>query len=232
MPRVINRLCDRALHHGYLRRVGVIDREILEAAIPDALPPASASPRAASPAPRPRAQAPQAARVKLSPEPGPEAQNSDPIDEWLASADESPAPLVPRPQRPAAPLSAADAIGAHQWVPGELPEGSRKRGGFVLRPTPVPTAVQSITDRWLRRLGAATVAIGLGGTVLFGAPTMMDISNDLVRASTALVAAPESLDPPPAPPTKLAPALAMPSTPDVLIPEVAGSTPEKGASGL
>ena len=54
VPRLINRLCDRALYQGHLRRAATIDRMILEAAAPEAVPFAPA------PAPKP---APAAARL-------------------------------------------------------------------------------------------------------------------------------------------------------------------------
>ncbi|MEO6236463.1 MAG: AAA family ATPase, partial [Vicinamibacterales bacterium] len=106
VPRLINRICDRALHHGYLRRVGTIDRQILEAAVPDptqfacASGPVAASPIvvvAATPAPPPAPAVPAATAVLAVPaapaveavvQPAPAAP--DVIDQWLMGIDEGP----------------------------------------------------------------------------------------------------------------------------------------------
>ena len=85
----------------------------------------------------------------------------------------------------------------------------------MLRPQTVRSPIRMATDKWLRRLGAATFAIVAIGGALLGAPTMLDISNALLKSSTAIVAAPEATEPPPAPPTRQAPAIAVPATPDI-----------------
>jgi type II secretory pathway predicted ATPase ExeA len=223
VPRIVNRLCDRALHHGYLRRVGIIDRQILEAAIPDAIPPSLPAP-AAPPA---RAEQP---RIMSTSESDHGPQLSDAIDEWLADVDEG-QPANPRPQRPAPAPSTLDVMRPHQWVPSEVTGKPRKRPGFVLRPGPPPTAVQALTDKWLRRLGAVTIAAALLLTALLGAPTMLDVSNDLVTASTQFVAAPQAPDLPPEQPATVAPALAVPPTPDITAPDVADAVHGKAHTG-
>jgi general secretion pathway protein A len=114
VPRVINRLCDRALYQGHLRRAATIDREILEAAVPEAVPFVAAA-RVAVPGlvavPVASVQTP-APVPNGAPEPFP-----DPVDVWLSVVDEGgkaypavPVPIppcssgVPRPggSRPAA----------------------------------------------------------------------------------------------------------------------------------
>ena len=114
IPRLINRICDRALHHGYLRRVGTIDRQILEAAVPDPTQFACASgPVAASrivvvaptPAPVPALPgAPAVAAVPAAPAVDAAVQPAaaivatapaavaapDAIDQWLMVIDEGP----------------------------------------------------------------------------------------------------------------------------------------------
>ena len=217
VPRIINRLCDRALHHGYLKRVGTIDRAILEAAIPNAIPPA----------PSARAEAP---RVMSSLELGHEPQLPDPIDAWLADVDGG-KPANPRPQRLVPSPSPADVMRPEQGMPGEPAETRRRRPGFVLRPGPSRTAVQTVTDKWLRRLGAATVVIALLGTALIGAPTLLDVSSDLFAATTQLVAPPEAPGLPPEQPARVAPALAVPPTPDILTPDAADAVHEKTTAG-
>ena len=116
-------------------------------------------------------------------------------------------------------------------MPAEPAAVPRKRSGFVLRAAPARTAVQMVTDKWLRRLGVGTVAITLLGTALIGAPTMLDVSNDLLAASTELVTPPEVPGLPPAQPAKVAPDLALPATPDILAPDVADTVHEKVTAG-
>jgi hypothetical protein len=66
VPRLINRVCDRALHHGHLRQTAIIDRDIVEMAVPGM--------KFASPSrPIPRVPATPSA--------------SDPIDQWYAVVD-------------------------------------------------------------------------------------------------------------------------------------------------
>src|SRR5882762_8758029 len=66
VPRLINRVCDRALHQGHLRQAAVIDRDIVEATLPGM---ELASPRREIP------QSPAA------------SHGSDPIDQWYAAVD-------------------------------------------------------------------------------------------------------------------------------------------------
>ena len=66
VPRLINRVCDRALHHGHLSQAAIIDRGIVEAAAPGMK---SASPSVETP------------RLPATPPP------SDPIDLWYAAVD-------------------------------------------------------------------------------------------------------------------------------------------------
>jgi hypothetical protein len=66
VPRLINRVCDRALHQGHLRQAAIIDREIVEATLPGM--------EFASPS----------RRIPASPATPPA---SDPIDQWYAAVD-------------------------------------------------------------------------------------------------------------------------------------------------
>ena len=66
VPRLINRVCDRALHHGHLRQAAIIDRDIVEAAVPGMN---SASPSRETP------------RLPATP------PAADPIDQWYATVD-------------------------------------------------------------------------------------------------------------------------------------------------
>jgi type II secretory pathway predicted ATPase ExeA len=204
VPRIVNRLCDRALQNGYLRRVGTIDRAIIDASTPDVIAAPRVIPsRSFVPAPPPVAVPPP---------------SSDLLDSWLSGLDggastaraTSPAPATTaglmRPDRldPAAPKQSA----AFEAPPDPLP-------GFLLRPETLRTPIQLITDRWLRGVGIATFAIVGLGVVLLGAPTMLEIANALVKSAVSVVAAPESLKQLPAPALRTAPALVVPATPDI-----------------
>jgi len=222
IPRIINRLCDRALQHGYLQRVGTIDRAIINAQASDVPAPRADTPRTYLPR---RGAAPAASAAAAAPVAPPPSR--DALDMWLAGLDDSQsaprvsaqplaaAPDVIRPERAAAtPLPAVDAA------------SPRPRPGFVLRPQVPRTAIQNVTDRWLRRLGVVTFAVLAVGGTLLGAPAMIDIANALAKASTNVVAAPDVSPVPPAPSLKLAPAIALPATPDITadLPVVAGET--------
>ena len=66
---------------------------------------------------------------------------------------------------------------------------------------------------------------------MIGAPTILDVSNDLLAASTELVRAPDVPDLPTELPLKQAPALAVPPTPDILAPAEAPAASEKITAG-
>ena len=202
VPRIINRLCDRALQNGYLRRVGTIDRAILDAAVPDAVPAV-------------RAETPRVISSRTPvPVPPPPA---DPVDEWLAEFDEGADSARVPAQTPATPADVMrpDRLTPAAPVPNAPIHLSQARPGFMLRQQKVRTPLQIATDTWLRRLGVATFAIGAVGVALIGAPTMLDLSNALLKASTEIVAAPEPLDLPSEPARRFAPPIAVPATPDI-----------------
>ena len=195
VPRLINRICDRALHQGYLQRVGTIDLQVLEAAIPDpqefafTAPPAPPGPApvvAAMPAAAPVPSAALASPVATA---APVAQLPDApdvIDQWMMAIDEGPigtgagaaasrpiatgdvpAPLLitARPER-LIPLPTAPAT--HRTIP----PSTQTRA--------VPhTRMRRQTRRWMRRialLAAWTVAVpaaGVGGVALWNVSTAM-----------------------------------------------------------
>jgi general secretion pathway protein A len=197
VPRVINRVCDRALHHGYLRRVATIDREIVEAAIPDA----------AIPAPRQERQQPPA--VHLGPGQVP-PQFPDPIDVWLAAVDEKgPVANVVRPPQP-----------AHAEQP------PRPASGFVLRrQAPPRTGIEQFTHTWLRKGRIAAVALVAASVAFLGFPTVIEISSDLWTASAQFVSAPDEPATPDPLPLPVGPSLRLPQPPDISeasLPAVAG----------
>ena len=204
VPRIVNRLCDRALQNGYLRRVGTIDRAIIEAATPDLIVAPRVIPsRSFVPAPQPPVAVPQ--------------PSADPLDSWLSGLDEDSGAArstahaagtttdMMRPDRltPVAPAPNAPVV------------APQARPGFVLRPQTPRTAMQMATDKWLRRLGVATFAVVGLGAALLGAPAMLDLSNVLMKSALSVIAAPAPLDPPAAPSLLMPPALALPATPDI-----------------
>jgi hypothetical protein len=168
--------------------------------------------------PAPRAQTSRVilpSRAAALPPPPPPSAPSPPsrdaLDTWLAGLDEGPGVArVPVQDAPA-----ADVIRLERLTPAAPVPNTRPRPGFMLRPQTPRTAVQTVTDRWLKRLGAATfIVVAIAGALL-GAPTMLDISNALVRSATKVVAAPELPPLPPAPPPRPAPAIVLPATPDI-----------------
>jgi type II secretory pathway predicted ATPase ExeA len=201
VPRIINRVCDRALHHGYLRRVGTIDREIVEAAIPDAVPPV-------------RQEAPLPPVVHLGPGPAP-PQFPDPVDVWLAAVD----------GRSHVAKAALRAAPPQPTQPGDAEQPPPARSGFVLRRQMPRTPIEQFTDRWLRRIGIATVALVAAVVAFLGFPTVMDISSDLLTASTQYVSAPDEPALPAPLPPPAGPSLQVPQPPDVAETPVAAAVP-------
>jgi hypothetical protein len=204
VPRIVNRLCDRALQNGYLRRVGTIDRAIIDAATPDVIvTPRIIPSRSFVPAPPPPAAVPQP---------------PDPLDSWLSGLDEGAG--VPRPATAHAPATSADMMRPDRLTPAapapnDPAVAPQARPGFVLRPQMPRTALQVTTDKWLRRLGVATFAVVAVGGALLGAPTMLDLSNALIKSAVSVVSAPEPLALPSAPSLSMPPALVVPATPDI-----------------
>jgi general secretion pathway protein A len=236
VPRLINRLCDRALYQGHLRRVATIDRQILEIAVPEAVQFTSALPvavpglaavpvaqeTASAPAPAP---APASAHVP-APTPAENAQFLDPVDEWLAVVDEGgkaaaaagrrvdSAPCsadVPRPER---------LIPLHPQPAARPTERSRARSSA--RSYAQLTHMERFTRRWLRRAGTAALAVATFGVALVGAPSVLAVSNDVWASTSEYFAEPAVPDLPAVLPLRLAPAAALPQLPvETLPPEAA-----------
>jgi type II secretory pathway predicted ATPase ExeA len=252
VPRLINRICDRALHHGYLRRVASIDREIVEAAMPEsagAPTPASAPKPAAAPAPKP-APAPAAVAVAVavpvdrpvSPLGPAIPQFPDPVDVWLAVVDDetkaaalrpAPAPCsaeVPRPDRliPRVPplTESSDPAATAKLLAKVAPRQQVQR-----------THMERFTRRWVRRLGLGAVAGTALLIALLGGPSFLEISGALWAQSTELFTPPELPALPAEVPAQVAPAVQLPSAPaDELLSDVAapaaavrGARPAAGA---
>jgi type II secretory pathway predicted ATPase ExeA len=218
VPRIINRLCDRALQNGYLRRVGIIDRAILDAAVPDDMPAAAAE--------RPRAATPRPEKPRVIPSrtfvPVPQPEEQDPVDEWLADLEEQPSRTRLGPTATSSDAAKPERLTVRPPVPNPI-YVPQARPGFMLRPQTPRTAMQMATDKWLRRLGVAAFAVLAVGGALLGAPTILEISHSLVAASTEMVAPPE---PPPPPSTPRGPGATAP----VEAPATPESEPSSGGS--
>ena len=251
VPRVINRLCDRALHHGYLRRAATIDLEIFEAALPETAQAPSLAPRPAVSRPAPSVAKPEqapavaaaaarSAAASPAPAPAPSSEApaaaapaldlSDPINAWLNSVDDVATPARPgQTVKDLAPVMPDLNRPMRLVAPGtDLSEGSAAgRPGFVLRAGVHRTATERFVSRWLRRVGMALVALIVFAFLVVGGPTLLDVSADLWVAASDSVSPPRVPALPPALAPAAAPALKMPATPAIDEP-VAFSDPQSG----
>jgi len=224
VPRLINRICDRALHHGYLRRAGTIDGEMVEAAIPDAGQFASAP--AAAPAPVPD-MAPQ--------------DFNDPVDEWMTLMDEDvKATRLAAARRSVQSPHTADVARLDHLIPLPTAAAGDREHGPKLSPArpdrliPAPAAAddrdqapkahprvvprtqkQKFTRRWARRLGiAALCTIGFPVAAIAGL-SLWNLSTDMWELTVPLMVPPL----PPVPLLSLAPAVELPPLPETLPPD-------------
>jgi type II secretory pathway predicted ATPase ExeA len=229
VPRIINRICDRALHQGHLRRVGTIDREILEAAIPD--------PGQFTPAPRP-APAPAPVQPATAAQ-TPGQDEADPIDQWLKVVDDgttvedrvsarapaqvppAPAPDVAGSAPPARPAATATDRRLVVKVTPARPKGvaappaadDDRATKAVYRSRTVPrTHLQQVTRRWARRLGIAALVVTSVPVAAGAGISLWSLSTDLWEHSAALPSPPL----PPARPLPQPPALRLPPLAEAL----------------
>ena len=243
VPRLINRLCDRALHHGYLRRVGTIDREIVEAAMPDS-PGAPAPAPAATPSPAPvlvpvavtvpatapvivplnvpeggmRTLFPVTEHTDLEAVAGPDVpQFPDPVDVWLAVVDDE---AKMRALRTAPPPCSAEVSRPDRLIPRVPPQAAATdatpaapRVKVPPRVHPQRTHMERFTRRWVRRLGIAAVGVTALLIALLGAPSFMEISGEAWNQSAEFFTAPETPAAPDELPAQVAPAVQLPSAP-------------------
>jgi len=151
VPRLINRICDRALYQGYLRRANEIDVEIVRAAMPGEDVPVPAPPPVA-------VMPPLRSEVRAVPDfrlPG----DSDPVDDWLIEGEKAlgmtpillpgdrvPADRVPVVDRTPAVRMLADQMLADQLAADEV-TAERLAAAHIaaerdrLRPSPPPAEV-------------------------------------------------------------------------------------------
>ena len=213
VPRLINRICDRALFQGHLRRAATISREMVEAVLPAAAPPVPVVVKAAPSQP--------SATPPLRP---------DPVDEWLAVMDED-ASVVDRATRPADP-SPRPAVQARPAgpVPLLISAAEDRRHAARLSPQALPkTHMEKFTSLWLRRVGIAFLWLMALGASAVAAPSLVMVTSDLWAASTELIAPPAMPALPPDLPLVTAPTLGLPATPDILSPDAAIAGARGGA---
>ena len=147
VPRLINKLCDRALHIGHTRKVSTIDAEIVRNGNPDAVPP-PAEPLIApvslieSPAPVPAAVIPPRAPVVPPPaeDPAP-LSTSPPLPR--ASAPLSATPLAPPVTEPSTEQG-LDSVDT--WL-----AGIEDRAAAAAKATKAPPQVLSDPRAWRER---------------------------------------------------------------------------------
>jgi len=201
VPRLVNRLCDRALQQAYDRRASIVDRTIVEAAKGQAA--AAAAP--APPAPAPVPPAPEAsipAAVPSAPSvPAPPAQTDEPtaeekIEQWVVQVD---AHVDARPVPAARPLL---TDWRKRWLPtnAAIDPEDRRRSALA------QTKVERQTRRAKRRLAGIVIGSVVIAGALLVASVSIGASIDLWSALTEGVAPPQ----PPALPPQVRPRLPQP----------------------
>jgi general secretion pathway protein A len=140
VPRLINRICDRALHHGYLKRAVRIDAAMVRDAVDEI-----GMTSQLRPAPDVRTEAVAVASAEPAAVPVPEAP--DTVGEWLTSLADDTHPAATRTEIVTSPA---------------FPQTFDPELNGVPR-----TYMQRLARRWLRRLQVAALwVIVIGGTTL------------------------------------------------------------------
>ena len=137
VPRVINRICDRALHQGHLKRAAVITRDMVDAAIielGEAVPTAAMDPVAV---------------VEAAAARGGQADGLERLPAWLAGAPGAAAAT----RHDAAPIPAREPAPAQRSQSISLPRPSEDQR----QPA---TYMEQVTRRWTRVAVAAMVVLG------------------------------------------------------------------------
>ena len=240
VPRLINRLCDRALYQGHLRRVATIDRQILEAAVPEAVHFASA-PHVAIPglAAVPAVEeAASASAAAPTPTPAPAANGTprqflDPVDVWLAVVDEGGKAAEAAASRVDAAPCSADVPRPERLTPLVAPPAAHLAGRPRTRSSARQlTHMERFTRRWLRRAATAVLALATFGVALVGAPSVLAISTDVWDSTSEFFAPPPTPDIPKALPLRLGAAAVLPPPVETLPPDAAAAPAAISAHGV
>ncbi len=150
VPRLINRICDRALHEGYLRRAACIDPEHLESALPGTRQATSAI-----------------ASDSVSTAPHTVTRSSDGLDakfDFLPETDADDKPVGLDPVRS---------------VPGPTAQEWARQGGVLFPRVIPPTYLQRVSQRWARRLGIAALGVMALGVIGFALVGLQDLRVEL-----------------------------------------------------
>lgn len=159
VPRLINRICDRALYVAYMRRTTTVDLAVLEAAIQEMEPelkiPGPATVRVFSTSAPPR---PVPAVAEETP-----AEPSENVDEWLKHIDVDAARVAPLPRIEAESSPPAGPAPDNPWRDAVLAE---------LQPE---THLRRLRRQWFKRARTAAwhlavwCAVGIGAVHALGA---------------------------------------------------------------
>ncbi len=189
VPRLINRVCDRALSEGYLKRAAIVDAPILKASIPDveALGATGKGMMASSPHPD-------------------WPPTSEHVDKWLT--------VVEHETRAAKGAATHPSVGSTQRAKSASSRASstppKERTSDRGSPPTLlpPTYMQKLIIRWSRRLGIAALCVATVSAVLAAVPFVVTLYSAFTQPTV-----PPAL--PPAPRRAMAPALKMPPPPEI-----------------
>jgi general secretion pathway protein A len=210
VPRLINRICDRALHQGVVSHVRLIDREIVQTAIRElglGRPDGTATTIAVS--------APAVTDVASEP-PLDTIEFSERIDHWLTAADGDPtAASQPAPERSTRRQPAAKVVnhGGSISLPRVLDGHRGDRARVERQPL---THMEELTRRWLRTAGIAVTALLALGILVAGFASLGTLERQFVQ--------PPALPALPAQPPRPAPlAFTPPASPPLVPPQGIGA---------
>jgi len=147
VPRIINKLCDRALHVGYMRQVSTLDAEIVDSANPDVVPPPAEPVIAPVSIVEMPAPVPQVAQPPIIVAPAPVAPSFwTPVSLPAVSAPPALAPPVTE-ERAAARVDSVD-----RWLAAienkAVAAAAAKTAATALKPPLESEAPSAWRDRW------------------------------------------------------------------------------------
>jgi len=168
VPRVVNRLCDRALHHAYTRRASVVDPALVRMAAGEVEPAALMATKTPA-VPTPTVDATQLPAIEPA---APSVGASELSDGWFAAVDA-------HVSRAPDPTDSVDLAAIAELAAGTRP---RSRGRF--RPEPL-THMQSLQRMWWQRLRIAALLVIIIGGAGFGLSVAYAILNQPIVAPAA-----------------------------------------------